>query len=181
MEAQWIDTYLGLLSYIDKSKIQSFSNIKDWVQKRLNNWKIKFISQAGKEILLKAVVQAIPTYSMSVFQLPATLCKELEGLMQHFWWRHMAKEANVHWMRKKMGRSKSIGGLGFRDLIMFNKALFAKQGWRLMQNRDSLIAKVLRAKYFPHVSFLSSVVGTRPSFVWRSLLSAIDLLKEGLV
>jgi hypothetical protein len=63
MEAQWIDTYLGLLSYIDKSKIQSFSNIKDWVQKRLNNWKIKFISQAGKEILLKAVVQAIPTYS----------------------------------------------------------------------------------------------------------------------
>jgi hypothetical protein len=66
-----------------------------------------------------------------------------------------------------MGRSKSIGGLGFWDLIMFNKALHAKQGWRLMQNRDSLIVKVLWAKYFPHVSFLSSVVGTRPSFIWR--------------
>jgi len=64
---------------------------------------------------------------------------------------------------------------------MFNKALHAKQGWRLMQNRDSLIVKVLWAKYFPHVSFLSFVVGTRPSFVWRSLLSATDLLKEGLV
>jgi len=76
---------------------------------------------------------------------------------------------------KKMRRSKSIGGLGFRDLIMFNKALLAKQGWRLIQNPDSLIAQVPRAKYFPRDSFLSSVVGTRPSFVWRSLLFAIDL------
>jgi hypothetical protein len=114
MEAQWIDTYLGLPSYINKSKIQSFSNIKDRVQKRLNNWKIKFISQAEKKILLKAVVQAIPTYSMSVFQLPATLCKELEGLMQHFWWRHMAKEANVHWMSwKKNGKIQIYWGAWF--------------------------------------------------------------------
>jgi hypothetical protein len=182
MEAQRIDTYLGLPSYTGKSKIQSFSSVKDRVQKQLNNWKVKFLSQAVNEVLLKAVVQAIPTYNMSVFQLPATLCKELEGLMQRFWWGHMAKEANVHWMSwEKMGRSKSIGGLGFRDLIMFNKALLAKQGWCLMQNPESLIAQVLRAKYFPCDSFLSSVVGTRPSFVWRSLLSAIDLLKEGLV
>jgi hypothetical protein len=50
-----------------------------------------------------------------------------------------------------------------------------------MQNPDSLIAQVLRAKYFPHDSFLSSMVGTHPSFVWRSLLSAIELLKESLV
>jgi hypothetical protein len=65
-------------------------------------------------------MQAIPTYSMSVFQLPATLCKELQGLMQRFLWGYMAKEANVHWMSwEKMERSKSIGGLGFRDLIMF--------------------------------------------------------------
>jgi len=47
---------------------------------------------------LKAVVQAIPTYSMSVFQLPTTLCKDLQGLMQRFWWGHMVKEVNVHWM-----------------------------------------------------------------------------------
>jgi hypothetical protein len=64
---------------------------------------------------------------------------------------------------------------------MFNKVLLTKQGWRLMQNPDSLIAQVLRAKYFPHDSFLSSMVGTHPSFVWRSLLSAIELLKESLV
>jgi hypothetical protein len=52
---------------------------------KLTNWKVKFLSQAGKEILLKAVVQAIPTYSMSIFQLPASLCNELNRMMQNFW------------------------------------------------------------------------------------------------
>jgi len=97
-ESHRIDTYLGLPSFIGRSKVQAFNSIKDRVQQRLNNWKVKFLSQAGKEILLKAVVQAIPTYSMSVFLLPATLCREPQGMMQHFWWGHMAKESNVHWM-----------------------------------------------------------------------------------
>ena len=51
----------------------------------MNGWKEKFISQAGKEVLLKAVVQAIPTYTMSVFQLPKTLCKEISSMMSKFW------------------------------------------------------------------------------------------------
>jgi hypothetical protein len=50
----------------------------------LNNWKIKFLSQAGNEILLKAVIQAIPTYSMSVFIIPSTPCEKINGTMQNF-------------------------------------------------------------------------------------------------
>jgi hypothetical protein len=62
----------------------------------MNNWKIKFLSQAGKEILLKAVVQAISTYCLSVFQFPVLLCKEINGLMQKCWWGHMANNAKIH-------------------------------------------------------------------------------------
>jgi hypothetical protein len=54
----------------------------------LLNWKNKFLSQVGKEVLIKAIVQAIPTYCMSVFLLPRTLCKEIHGMMQRFWWGH---------------------------------------------------------------------------------------------
>jgi len=72
METHRIDTYLGLPSFVSKSKIQSFRFNKDRVLKKINNWKVKFLSQADKEVLLKAVIQAIPTYSMCVFQLPIT-------------------------------------------------------------------------------------------------------------
>jgi hypothetical protein len=80
------------------------------------------------EILLKAVIQAIRTYSMSVFHLPTTLCKEINKLMQRFWWGHKENNNKINWMSwERMGVSKDKGGLGFRDLVIFNKALLAKQ------------------------------------------------------
>jgi len=73
------------------------------------------------------------------------------------------------------------GGLGFQDLTLFNKALLAKQGWRLMKNPDSLIGRILKAKYYPNSSFLDSSLGSRPSFTWRSIYAAKDLLHQGLI
>jgi hypothetical protein len=79
------DKYLGLPALVGKLRAEAFQSIKDKVRQSLQNWKNKFLSQAGKEILLKAVIQAFPTYSMSVFQLPITLCKEINKMMQKFW------------------------------------------------------------------------------------------------
>jgi hypothetical protein len=73
---------------------------------------------------------------------------------------------------KKMGVSKDQGGLGFRDLSMFNKALLAKQVWRILKNPDSLTAKIMKTKYFPHSSIMEASMGNRPSQAWRSLLIA---------
>jgi hypothetical protein len=55
-----------------------------------------------------------------------------------------------------MGCAKLEGGLGFRDLVLFNKALLAKQGWPLLQNPDSLTAKIFEAKYYENSSFLEA-------------------------
>jgi hypothetical protein len=84
--AQRYDTYLGLLALVGKSKTTAFKSITKRVWKRLKDWKLKFLSQAGKEILLKVVVQAISTYCMSVFLFPKTLCSKINYLMQKFWW-----------------------------------------------------------------------------------------------
>jgi len=77
IEAHRIDKYLGLPFFVGRSRNEAFKYILEKVSSKLENWKVKFLSQDGKEVLLKAVVQAIPTYSMRVFQLPLSLCKEL--------------------------------------------------------------------------------------------------------
>ncbi|KAG7960287.1 hypothetical protein I3843_10G116000 [Carya illinoinensis] len=61
--------YLGLPSFVGKSRFQIFKAIKD-----------RLLSQAGCEVLIKAVVQAIPTYTISCFKLLKVFCKEIEGL-----------------------------------------------------------------------------------------------------
>ncbi|XP_059451225.1 uncharacterized protein LOC132182030 [Corylus avellana] len=90
---QRYDKYLGLPALVGKSRNQSFKSIKDRVWRRLSDWKLKFLSQAGKEILLKAVIQAIPTYSMSIFLLPKGLCTEINSLMQKLWWGHQENDS----------------------------------------------------------------------------------------
>ena len=67
---------------------------------KLHNWNLKMLSKADKEVLLKAVAHAIPNYAMQVFLLPLDLCRELETMMNSFWWgsRSNGKDG-IRWMK----------------------------------------------------------------------------------
>ena len=77
--------YLGLPSIIGKSKVEIFAEIKERVERKLSRQKEKMLSMGGQEILIKAIAQAIPTYTMSCFQIPKSLCDEIEVMMRKFW------------------------------------------------------------------------------------------------
>ena len=80
------EMYLGLPSLVGKNKKASFNYIKERVWKKIQGWKEKLLSQAGREILIKAIVQAIPTYTMSCFKLPLGLYGDIESIIRKFWW-----------------------------------------------------------------------------------------------
>ncbi|XP_042939564.1 uncharacterized protein LOC122274607 [Carya illinoinensis] len=175
------EKHLGLPPVVGKSKYNTFRSIKERVWKKISNWKNSFLSFAGKEVLIKAVLQSIPTYTMSVLKLPKNLCKELNSLMENFWWGNSTKSSGIHWCRlEKLGRPKGSGGLGFRDVKSFNLALLAKQGWRFLLNPRSLVAKIFKEKYYRSGPLLEAKLGHRPSFIWRSVWGALKLLWEGL-
>ena len=79
------DKYLGLPTVIGCSKRAVFSSIKDRIWRKIHGWNEQRLSRAGKEVLIKAVVQAIPTYSMSCFKFPDSLLGEIQSMISDFW------------------------------------------------------------------------------------------------
>ena len=111
-EVDKFETYLGLPTLIGRSKYQEFSFLKDRVWKKWRGWKGTMLSRAGKKVLIKAVTQSIPTYTMSVFQLPMKLCDELNSMCANFWWGQVAM------------KEKYVGRVGVSCLNQRNK-----EGW----------------------------------------------------
>jgi hypothetical protein len=174
--------YLGLPTYIGRSRKKCFAYIKEKIWKRIQGWKEKLMSMAAKEILIKAVAQAIPTYAMACFDLTKSLCDEIGQLVCRYWWSQNDEMRRMHWVGwETMKLPKEEGGLGFRDLYSFNLAMLARQSWRLLQAPDSLCAQVLRAKYFPDGNLLSARPVVGMSYVWRSILKGLEVLKEGII
>lgn len=76
-------------------------------------------------------------------------------------------------------QTKGDGGLGFRDMRLFNYALLGRQVWRLFHNKDTICYRVLSSKYFLEGDVFHPKNVDKPSYVWTSIRAAADMLKDG--
>jgi hypothetical protein len=79
----------------------------------------------------------------------------------------------------KLAKPKVDGGLGFRNFRAFNMAMVAKQAWLLMAEPEKLVARIFKARYFPRSTLFDAKIGVNPSYVWRSIWKARDVLNHG--
>lgn len=181
-EADGNSKYLGLPSLVGRNKSSVLGFLKDRVRNRVNSWKEKWVSQAGREVLIKNVAQTLPSYAMSVFLLPLEITKDFERSLTRYWWNGGSNSGSgIHWMAwDRMNKHKATGGLGFRNFHDFNLALLGKQGWRFISRPQSLVSRVYKARYFPDVHFLEANLGNNPSFIWRSIWEAKNVVKAGV-
>ncbi|KAJ1383973.1 Ribonuclease H-like superfamily [Sesbania bispinosa] len=173
------DKYLGLPADWARSKTRTLNWILERVKYKVQGWKESLLYFAGKEVLIKSVIQAIPTYAMAVFKFPKGLCSKLNSLVARFWWQGSKGDAGIHWRSwQVMTRSKKDGGLGFKEFSAMNPAHLAKQAWRIMQNLEALWVKVLKGIYFPNQSFLQVKKKNGGSWIWNNILQGRDFARR---
>ena len=102
------EKYLGLPPLVGRGKKKAFNRIKDQVGRKIASWKGKLLSPASREILIKALAQATPTYTMNYFKIPNSICNELNSLIYNFWWGQRDKERKLAWIAwEKMFKPKA--------------------------------------------------------------------------
>lgn len=174
------DKYLGLPTEMGRPKKEVFSWLRERVWKKVEGYENKLLSKAGKEVLIKSVIQAIPTYVMGCFKLPDYLLREIESLIARFWWGN-SSDRKIHWVNwNSLCNSKRDGGMGFRDLRAFNIALLGKQIWRVIHLPNALLSRVLKAKYFPSCDILDACPKGNSSFTWKSMCGALGVVRKGI-
>ena len=115
-----------------------------------------------------------------VLEIPIGLLKDIEAMIRKFWWRCSENSKKIHWVKwETLCSSKSVGGMSFRDLRLFNYAMLGKQVWHLFHVRNSLVFKVFRAKNFPSSNMFDAEVSPCCSFAWRSILQAREGILRG--
>ncbi|KAJ1430901.1 Ribonuclease H superfamily [Sesbania bispinosa] len=144
-------SYLGLSADWSRSKSRTLAWILNRVQGKINGWKESLLNMAGKEMLIKSVIQAIPTYAMSVFKFPRGFCSKLNSMVANFWWQGSRKDREVHWRswqfisrRESISlpqiscrQRKVINPLGFGPAFWKGGSLERRNGqWLIADGRD---------------------------------------------
>ncbi|KAL0771040.1 hypothetical protein Bca101_036191 [Brassica carinata] len=168
--------YLGLPELFGRRKKYLFTSIVDRIRVKANSYSSRLLSPAGKLIMIKAILSAIPTHASSCFLLPLSLCKRIQSAFTRFWW-DAADQKKICWIAwSKITLPKLMGGLGVRDIQLFNVALLAKQAWRIVTAPHSLLSRMLMGRYCQNSSFVDVLPTSNASHGWRSVLKWRDLL-----
>ncbi|XP_075645175.1 uncharacterized protein LOC142616192 [Castanea sativa] len=107
---------------------------------------------------------------------------EIEVMICKFWWGYNGDNKKVHWVKwEKLCQAKDCGGMGFKEIEKFNDALLAKQVWCMLKNPESLCHRVFKARFFPNCTILEANPLTNGSYAWKSILSAREVVRKGMV
>ncbi|KAL9286103.1 putative RNA-directed DNA polymerase [Arabidopsis thaliana] len=168
--------YLGMPILQRRINKDTFGEVLERVSSRLAGWKGRSLSFAGRLTLTKSVLSLIPIHTMSTISLPQSTLEGLDKLARVFLLGSSAEKKKLHlvaWDRVCL--PKSEGGLGIRTSKCMNKALVSKVGWRLINDRYSLWARILRSKYrVGELNDRTWVEKKRPcSSTWRSVVAGL--------
>ncbi|GJW51394.1 hypothetical protein Tco_0092745, partial [Tanacetum coccineum] len=171
--------YLGVPLVSSRLVFKDCKELIERVESRLNEWKNKALSFAGRLQLVQSVIGSLHVFWASVFILPMRILLDIEQLMRGFLWGHGDTgrvKAKVAW--DVVCLPKEEGGLGIRRLDHFNKALMVSQIWKLLQKKESLWVTWLYMYKIKDRNFWEIPFRGNMTWGWRKILQLRPLIRK---
>jgi hypothetical protein len=140
--------YLGLPLGASYKSTHIWDGVVEKIDRRLASWKRMYLSKGGRVTLIKSTLANVPTYFLSLFHLPRSVAARLEKLQRDFLWGGLGEESKFHLVRwSKVCSPIPDGGLGIRNLLLFNQALLGKWWGRYGREKEAWWRVAVDAKY----------------------------------
>lgn len=130
-ESASLGKYLGFPPELESNRASSFNFIIERVKSKLEGWRAKFLSKAGRIVLINSVLNSLPTHVMQCTMLPKSVNNRLDRICRNFLWGSTDERKKLHPISWDIvTKPKAEGGLGLRRSEDRNKALVGSLAWR---------------------------------------------------
>ena len=148
----WPMKYLGTPIGSSPRKQVFWAPLIQKMSHKLAKWKADCLNMAGRMVLVKSVLDGLPTYWMSIHQVPPSVVKQIEQIRRNFLWGHYSsqdvKKRRLHLVSwNKICRPKCQGGLGLVPVKLKNLALLSKWFFRWEKEKNRCWNRWIRDKY----------------------------------
>nr|KYP50870.1 Putative ribonuclease H protein At1g65750 family [Cajanus cajan] len=166
--------YLGVQLHHTRVSKRTLNSVMEHVNRRLNQWKVKKLSFAGRLTLTRSVLAAIPSYTMQTVFFPRQLCDELDRSCRTFLWGHTMDYRRIHALDwSTVCKEKKEGGLGIREFRMVNTSFMMKNCWTICSQPERLWVQILRSKYGCGDGIIPKIACKKvASNIWRGICHA---------
>ncbi|KAK9078070.1 hypothetical protein SSX86_002127 [Deinandra increscens subsp. villosa] len=169
--------YLGLPLLAKRLYSKDCASLIDKVKKRVNDWKNKSLSFAGRLQLIKSVLSSMQVYWASVFLLPVAIIEDIERIMNKFLWTQsdsVKGKVRVSW--DDVCLPKAQGGLGIKSLRVRNMALVSKLVWNIVTRKDNIWVEWIYAHRLKDRSFWGFPDKRDKCWSWRNIMKCRNVV-----
>lgn len=149
-------TYLGMPLGAKSKSLEIWNSVIEKCERKLARWKRQYLSMGGRLTLINSVLDAMPTYMMSLFPIPKGVTKRLDSIRRNFLWQGNKERKSFHLVKwEDLIMDKKRGGLAIKNLNNHSKALKMKWLWKYANEKQSLWGRVIEAKYEPEDKWMT--------------------------
>ncbi|PKU70997.1 Putative ribonuclease H protein [Dendrobium catenatum] len=168
--------YLGLPLVLRKPIASDFSKILKNATDKIHVWGKRHLSLAGRATLIRSALQAVPLYCMTLSGVPRGVLAAIDKIGRQFLWRKDGNSRGMHYVAwDDLCKPVACGGLGFHSSVVWQGPLRARLAWNFLKHPNTLLNRLLIAKYGDNPWVDST--GRNTSVSWRIIQDGASSLR----